>query len=517
MRVYIHENGGREGPVELAKLRQDMNAGVVSPRLRVSPKGQMERKMTLAQALQMDPASRPAQSFDPGSMDDAPNKPRGCLGCLGSFLGVLLVLLLAAHIVIWHTPVPLRILASLSTNDRSVRIGSISGSLARGARVEDVQITDEHGNISRIGKAGIRHNSPWDMYTRRRIVIRELYVQQAHIFYSPSPGTGDPVDRQDPPEEPDASGTEPEKPDASGTESREPDAADTGDEPFDFPSWLDRIAIGRVELTDVVLEDRDSGDTVEVASLTLEDLELTPDQFSLGPIALQSSHLDFRMEPATFHSRAAETLQQPVVLSGVLKPEKFDTLRDPLAFSVHLDLHGSNVERGEFRLYDDAVILRLASKDAHTEGTLMVQDLDLQRYHPDWYVTALSIDATFVQEDKGERLLIALSGGGFEMGRARFTVDATELELTEHQTEPVILTASAPDPGADLRMSISPEAATMSDIVFSLVARDGRSLQALLSDMLFGLDEEALTDEQREIVMRQAERLAIDARYHPPE
>lgn len=250
---------------------------------------------------------RPATPVPP-----AKSSRKGCLfGCLGTVIGVPVLVVLVGYYLVMHTSLPLRLVASAMEEDGSISIEGIGGSISRGFTVEEFRHTDPSGNQSVLEGLKITWGDINRMRKHRELVIEEISLRRAHLFLDNS--------------------------EIAEAEERGNGSTTGNGEP------LNLFEIKKVDIRQVVIESTTGDFKLELDEIRMDGLRIERNDFSLAALTVGSNLVDLEVQDASTANIAGETVGFQRAIVGTIKPGIHKSLIKEIDLAVELGARGGEV------------------------------------------------------------------------------------------------------------------------------------------------------------------------------
>lgn len=257
---------------------------------------------------------------------------KGCLfGCLGTAIGVPLILVLVGYFLLMHSSLPLKMVANLLNEDKNITIEGIGGSISKGFTIDSLRASDGSGNESVFEGLTLQWGDIDRMRTKREVVIEKIGLESAHIY----------VDGSD-------SKTEAE---IDSSEETTADSSSSG-EP------LNLFEIKEIDVRKVVIESKTGDFKLELDEFLMKGFRIKGDDFDLASLSVASNMLDIRLEDADSVEFDGKSIPFKRRVVGTVKSEMHKDLLRDIEFTIELGaMTGGVVTRvqafdGKFQIVD---------------------------------------------------------------------------------------------------------------------------------------------------------------------
>jgi hypothetical protein len=510
MNVYVNRNGSVEGPFDIAELKTLVEAGELTGNEDVCPEGD-DTWVPLSSAFLHCPSVSTKRPPTGASRVAAKGRREGgcrtgCVTLLLVFAMLCIILVFSFNRIVWHSSIPYRVIAHLiSSENPHITIEGISGSISEGASVQYFSYTDADGHTSFLEHAGFRHNPLKQMFSQKRFVLYNVEVKRGHLFVPSFKDTDSSEDGDT--EEPESSG-------ASQSEKT---------------PGLKLFEIKTISIHNVVVEARDTGQTFELNTLTLDGLKIADGQFDMGELLVESNFIDLTVPPATSSIVNGKLEALDMSFKGHLKPDLIESLTKGIPFKGDFKFVNGKLNRGQLTACGGAVkILMAEAADGTGTMTAKANDWRINSYGPalmlDHVYGTLIVEGKF--DEQGTDALAGKADGGagslkhplprtdeshkliisdlsFDLGSVTFTGEPLNAVLTPDRKDPVVLVSRAVDGEIcyTLKATLTPDQQNDSaSLQLSLTSVPERSLRDCLSSLLYKNPYSDLEKDQRKRV-----------------
>jgi hypothetical protein len=418
------------------------------------------------------------------------SRPKSCLfGCLGTVIGIPILLIIIGYYVLMHTAVPLRLVAKVLDHDDQIKIEGLGGSISKGFTIETLRYSDDSGNESVLEGLTLQWGDIDRMRKNRELVIEEIGLRRAHIYVDTSEDTAE-------------------------TESKSSDTnADDTDEPGEK---LNLFEIKKVNIRAVVIESTTGDFKLELDEILMKGFRIKDDEFNLASLTVGSNFLDLNLEDAETVTIAGEQVPFKRQIVGILKPEMHESLAKEIDFTIELGaLAGEMATR--VRCFNGSV-------EAVNLGPLGYEAITFKDFTPADYlapessgpVSKLSMEIRTVPEGDSETGLRStqLESGSLTLGTALFTMAPQVLKVQhkdqaeiEQQSESIVATSQLG--GLEITATLN-EAQEPPFFQVDLSSEPTREQRDLIALLWFGKAYGDLTPDQAAAVG------ATEKRHFPP-
>jgi len=334
----------------------------------------------------------------------------GCTvaGCLGTAIGVPLLLILICYLVIFHSSLPLKWVAGaladeIDADGNSVEFKGVGGSLSSGLTAKEIIIHGDTEN-STIEGFSFRYNGLWDSVRNEQFIIEELSIQRSDIVVAPDFFE-------------------------SSSDEEEPGETDeTGDDSSPDEDSDDSKS-GRFELRELNFENTrfrttDGEIDVEIPRFRLAGLKIEGDDFELAELEVISDVLTLELLDAEPDEIAGQRVPFSRKIQGTVLPGIHPAVTAEIGFSVEFAAAGGEpVSRiiafgGAFE------------QTALPEGRSLVwfKNLTLGDYFdPQDHLLPERLTAT-TSEVEG---IVTMESGEFYLGKTRFEITRQLIEADD--------------------------------------------------------------------------------------
>ncbi len=323
-------------------------------------------------------------------MDAPQGKKRvGCLGCLFNLLlgcvALVLALVGCAYIVVMHTSLPFKVVASSlerATTNVNLQITGVSGSVASGFGVKAMRWTGGEIADVRVQYSGFR-----DWMSKQELILHEVHIGKAHL---------DITDWK------------------SNTASTNATPASTSS------AWpLKLFQLDRLTFQDVVLTNCLTGFSLAIPALEWTGFKVAQGTLDLGQLKMDSDRLKITTKPAL--SAGFQKLVEATLL-----PKLHPAIRRPIDLMAEVGCMGSHIA---CRVRAFGGQLAYEMQPDHT-GLLNCTELDLADYFDAPLPQKLTVKVAVAAASGQKTCPIKLQGGSFVLGVSTFVIPEQGLSAT---------------------------------------------------------------------------------------
>ncbi len=392
-------------------------------------------------------------------------KPRknGCLfGCLGTVIGVPVILAIIGYYVVMHTAVPLRLVAKALNQDKQIKIEGIGGSISRGFTIESIRYSGDSGKESVLEGMALQWGDITRMGRNQELVIEKIGLRRAHLYIDTSDNTA----KKESESSTSKSNT------TTGTENR-----------------LKLFEIKNVDIREVVVESISGDFKFDLDEILMKGFRVKGNDFDLASLSVGSNFLDLRLEDASVATIAGQLVPFKRQLVGVLKPGLHKSLVKEIGFTVELGaMAGEMITR--VRGFNGAV-------ETVNLGSLGYEATSIKDFTPDDYfapessgpISKLSMEIRTGPEGDPETGLrpALLESGSLTLGTTLFTMAPQVLSKNhaEFKKPSQPITATSQRDGLEITATLQ-EAQELPFYRIDLSSKPTREKRDLIALLWFG-------------------------------
>ncbi len=403
---------------------------------------------------------------------------RVLMGCLITVVILIVVFFVGGFIVIFHTHVPLHIVASLLSQNEALEITGVSGSLSSGIGVEKISYKHEDGNISRVEDVAFQYEIKSDT-----LAIKDIHVKHAYFYVYPK------ITKN-----------------SKENEKKDDEFGDDTEEFGDYTETYNQsgnLIIENIDINDVTIETPSLGKKVHLDRFYLSGFEVRDEKVTLGDLVIASDYLDFSMKPlqpsedgniqpnsykmqGAFKEGLHESLVQTITLSGqldLLDQENIDFIINAVENKIQIKGTGNDQQ------YNLAMTVNQLTPKSYIKTMPSFQDININ------YIINAHKDGTSLSEEE-----VSMTGQ-FKIGKHTFTL--LPFHKKDQKTKDLQTIATSESNGVRYYLNLDFDKLDKSSSPLTLISEPPESLSHILSVLMFDKSFDALNASEAELLKQE--------------
>jgi len=409
---------------------------------------------------------QPAETDNPPL--ETPKKRGGCAGCMMILLGILLF----GYILIFQTPIPLKLIAgniekNTVIDGRRLEIKGVGGSLSRGIKIKRLLVPGEHGDTT-ITDLKFRYKKPTRWFTRGQFIITEISSGSAEFVVANDFFTT--------------------KEDESASDGGEPGHTSEQEQVFKEDGFFE---LQLLHFRNTRIRTADNSVDIRIPEIHLKGLRADSEGMSIEDFKIDSDVLDAELgkgrsvtidgSKVTFDQRIVFAIK-PAIHKSVIRdiPVSFEFSKSKGTAASRITAFDGAMEQVDFGDQHSFVRFErlMPSKYMRFDGLVMPGELNL------------------TARQQGE--MVTLEAGSFVIGKTTFSYEAREFH--EDADEAIVGTTTAGP--LEITASIIPDKSDNAwpPILVELGSKPEAPRNEILAQLYHGKDYASLTEEEKAAV-----------------
>lgn len=374
------------------------------------------------------------ENMTPSQTNPAASPKNGC-GCIFKALAGIAILALALLVASWlllmHSSVPLRSVASMIEEAGAashLKVTGVSGSLSSGLSF-DKMVWDD----GEMADVRVRYSGIMDLIRRKRLILHEVHVGKAVFSASFRDNTT--------------------------TEEEPASSSQAGGKTSDPPLKL--FQIDRLSLNNILIKDNTTGATLEIPKLEWTGFKAENGRLELGKLDAESDHL-------SINTTAAATMPYDKRFEIAIMPKMHERIRKPIRIVIESGYEGGELIF-DLKAFDGA--LQLSAADGLTR--IRTEGLNLADFIDAPLPNQLQLDADIAEPT------FTVRAGSFLLGAKSFEIRPTTVSGKETEGTAFLAIHRAGD--TEIRYEISEgKEQSFTPVLTSTPAMSPEDIMALL-------------------------------------